>query len=91
MEDYRDDREKEDFAPYAVERIATVLAVTCMFLCGLYTTFAVLLFLSHDSESDDSTDMDDRHHSKPLVTISDRDTGLDYEKGFITMEESRSS
>lgn len=31
--------------PYEIERIATVLAVTCMFLAALYSIFAVLLFL----------------------------------------------
>jgi hypothetical protein len=83
VEDYRDDQEGEDYAPYAVERIATVLAVTCMFLSALYTIFAVLLFLSHTADFGDSNDGKERH-SQPLVTISDRD------KGFITMDESRS-
>lgn len=84
VEDYRDNREEEDYAPYAVERIATVLAVTCMFLSALYTIFAVLLFLSHTADFDDSKDGEERH-SQPLVTISDHDNG------FITMGESRSS
>lgn len=90
MEDYRDDKEREDYAPYAVERIATVLAVTCMFLSVLYTTFAVLLFLSHCSDEDDTIDIehdtDQYHHPKPLVTISDREPGA----AFLTMDESRS-
>lgn len=71
-----------------MERIATVLAVTCMFLSVLYTTFAVLLFLSHCSDEDDSIDVDEtEYHSKPLVTISDREPGA----AFLTMDESRSS
>mmetsp|Transcript_22058 Transcript_22058/g.61349 ORF Transcript_22058/g.61349 Transcript_22058/m.61349 type:complete len:324 (-) Transcript_22058:804-1775(-) len=36
--------------PYEVERIATILAVTFMFLSALYTIFAVLLFLCHAGE-----------------------------------------
>ena len=89
MEDYRDDKEREDFQPYAVERIATVLAVTCMFLSVLYTTFAVLLFITHASEEDDTIDVEETeyHTSKPLVTISDRTPG----EAFLTMDESRSS
>jgi quinol-cytochrome oxidoreductase complex cytochrome b subunit len=88
VEDYRDDKEREAYAPYAVERIATVLAVTCMFLSVLYTTFAVLLFLTHASEEDDSIDLEEtEYHSKPLVTISDRTPG----EAFLTMDESRSS
>lgn len=36
--------------PYEVERIATILAVTFIFLSALYTIFAVLLFLCHAGE-----------------------------------------
>ena len=52
MEDYRDrdDRDRDDMEPYRVERIATVLAVTCMFLSALYTIFAILLFLCYAGE-----------------------------------------
>jgi len=73
VEDYLDDRQKEEInEKYAVERIATVLAVTCMFLSVLYMIFAVLLFVSYDEE-------DVNHHSfdKKLVH---------QQPGFITME-----
>lgn len=65
MDDGREEQnregEHEDRVPYEVERIATVLAVTCMFLAALYSTFAILLFLyfgskeSHEFEEDDVT------------------------------------
>jgi len=66
VEDWRDysnrgeqeQHQKEDREPYEVERIATVLAVTCMFLAGLYTIFAILLFLYYGSE-DPSRSLDD--------------------------------
>ncbi|KAG7348577.1 hypothetical protein IV203_017282 [Nitzschia inconspicua] len=52
--DYNDRPEEEkpegEMEPYQVERIATILAVTCMFLSALYTVFAVLLFLCHAGE-----------------------------------------
>merc|ERR1711966_45802 len=44
---YNDDPEREqdgEGEPYEVERIATILAVTFIFLSALYTIFAVLLF-----------------------------------------------
>lgn len=41
---------QEEKEPYQVERIATILAVACMFLSALYTIFAVLLFLCHAGE-----------------------------------------
>ena len=56
-ESYYNDREKEEDennngegVPYEVERIATILAVTFIFLSALYTIFAVLLFLCHAGE-----------------------------------------
>jgi hypothetical protein len=50
--DYNDrpEEEEKEQEPYQVERIATILAVTCMFLSALYTIFAVLLFLCHAGE-----------------------------------------
>lgn len=42
--------EQENREKYEVERIATILAVTCMFLSALYTIFAILLFLYYGSE-----------------------------------------
>lgn len=61
-----------------------------MFLSVLYTTFAVLLFLSHASDEDDTIDRrvdETEYHSKPLVTISDREPNA----AFLTMDQSRSS
>ena len=51
MEDYSQNRDGEETEPYRVERISTVLALTCMFLSALYTIFAVLLFLCYASEN----------------------------------------
>lgn len=56
-ESYYEDQEKEeeednygDGEPYEVELIATILAVTFIFLSALYSIFAVLLFLCHAGE-----------------------------------------
>jgi hypothetical protein len=75
----------ESAEPYEVERLATILAVTCMFLAGLYTVFAVLLFLYFGNEEIDENTLDQTttHTSKPLATISN---DLRTDK-FITMEE----
>jgi hypothetical protein len=69
----------DDTNPYEVERIATYLAVTCMFLAGLYSIFAVLLFLYFGSDEDDA-DEDDRI-AKPLASI----TNDPRRENFITM------
>ncbi|GKY90362.1 hypothetical protein MPSEU_000010200 [Mayamaea pseudoterrestris] len=50
---------KNDREPYEVERIATILAVCCMFLSALYTIFAILLFLYYVSDDDVLEDEDD--------------------------------
>ncbi|CAB9499529.1 expressed unknown protein [Seminavis robusta] len=88
VEDWRQDgREGEDnkTEPYEIERLATVLAVTCMFLAALYTVFSVLLFLYFGNEEIDENTLDQTttHTNKPLVTISN---DLRTDK-FITMEE----
>lgn len=83
--------------PYQVERIATVLAVMCMFLSALYTIFAVLLFMCYASEGgltqDDKNDVSSAHAKTPLVSVSR--TGVPTPQqlelegpGFITMENS---
>jgi hypothetical protein len=60
VEDWKERRDNEDSERYEVERIATILAVTCMFLSALYIIFAVLLFLYYGSGSDpDIDDYDD--------------------------------
>lgn len=45
--DDNNNNNSDDMEQYRVERIAAVLAVTCMFLSALYTIFAVLLFLCY--------------------------------------------
>ncbi len=81
--------------PYQVERIATVLAVACMFLSALYTIFAVLLFLCYASDEILSVgvenDVANSHVKTPLVSVtgavSSDQRQLD-SPGFITMENS---
>jgi len=51
VKDYRENQEQEEMEPYAIERKATVLAFTCMFLSALYAIFAILLFLSYASDN----------------------------------------
>lgn len=97
VEDYRKERgegeNREETEPYQVERIATVLAVACMFLSALYTIFAVLLFLCYateDSHMDQATDVANAHNKTPLVSVTGATTDqrqLD-SPGFITMENS---
>jgi hypothetical protein len=93
VEDWRDygggdaegqqhEQQREDRQPYEIERIATVLAVTCMFLAALYSIFAILLFLyygSIESIEDDTIEVT----RKPLSSIVN-DTRRD---NFITMGE----
>jgi hypothetical protein len=74
VEDYRDGNQDE-MEPYAVERIATVLAVTCMFLSVLYAMFAVLLFLAYASDHAPSTsesNEDSKNHSNSQFILDDR-------------------
>lgn len=90
VEDYRDGHEEEDVEPYAVERIATVLAVTCMFLSVLYTTFCILLFLNfNNSQQQDPLDEVKHHGTTPLVTLGDRESSH-ATAGFITIDSSQS-
>ena len=88
MEDWKQNNEgenDENNEPYEIERLATILAVTCMFLAALYTVFSVLLFLYFGNEEIDENTLDQTttHSNKPLVTISN---DLRTDK-FITMEE----
>ena len=78
MEDWKDDHERQEGEPYEVERIATILAVTCMFLAALYTIFAILLFLYLGDESSANLTEDPE---KPLRSIDPR------REKFITMGE----
>lgn len=79
MEDWNDHRDEER-EPYEVERIATVLAVTCMFLAALYTIFAILLFLYHGSDDGGLADEDDTDNNNKLI---------DVRRDFITLGETR--
>jgi hypothetical protein len=75
--------------PYAVERIATVLAVTCMFLSVLYAMFAVLLFLAYASDHQPSAseinDDGSKHHNSNSQFI------LDDRNNFMLDKDSRPS
>lgn len=69
MEDWRDENGEEgnrnnEEEMYAVERIATILAVTCMFLSALYGIFAVLLFFYFGSDNDELSERDDGYEWK---------------------------
>jgi hypothetical protein len=72
VEDWKDgNRDGEEMEPYEVERIATILAVACMFLAALYTIFAVLLFLYFGNESPGSGYDEEAVAVKPLTGIND--------------------
>jgi hypothetical protein len=95
VEDYQeyeqDGGDRDEVESYQVERIATVLAVTCMFLSALYTIFAVLLFLCFASEEtfSDGVESDTgAAHTKPLVSGTAADQRQLDSPGFITMENS---
>ena len=75
VEDWRHDNREEregdqqvdqQREPYEIERIAAILAITCMFLSAMYTIFAILLFL-YAGTDDESLDEDAvvTHHHKP--------------------------
>ena len=72
QENGNNDNERE---PYEIERIATILAVTCMFLSALYTIFAVLLFLYYGS-SDDPRELDDDVDGVVIVPGAKQPTSL---------------
>ena len=54
-----DQNAEQQQLPYEIERIATVLAVTCMFLAALYSIFAILLFLYFGSKEHMVDDTDE--------------------------------
>lgn len=71
QDDRKDQQQQLQNEPYELERIATVLAVTCMFLAALYIIFALLLFLYfvddplHPDASDmtnDTSALHNHHH-----------------------------
>lgn len=69
--------------PYEVERIATILAVACMFLSALYSIFAVLLFLYFGNEENGSGFDEEAVAVKPLATINNDPR----REKFITMQD----
>jgi hypothetical protein len=95
VEDFRGN-DGGDMEPYQVERIATVLAVTCMFLSAIYTIFAILLFLCYAGGETLLSDQGDGHHesgpsdTKPFATVATSDQRhMDMDSpGFITMDNS---
>jgi hypothetical protein len=66
------DQQAAEQEPYEIERIATVLAVTSMFLAALYSIFAILLFLYFGSkenfEDDELMIMPSNNH--PPTTLA---------------------
>lgn len=98
VDDNRDrDRDQQqngdDSEPYRVERIAGVLAVTSMFLAGLYTIFAVLLFLCYAGEDEISSVANGEGrrpgNKTPLVSVNDGRQGPELDSpGFLTMDNS---
>jgi hypothetical protein len=89
VEDWRDgnNQDNKDKEPYEIERIATILAVTCMFLSALYTIFAVLLFLYFGNEEFGAL-MDDEGHEHHNVGGSKPSSlgGIDPRReNFLTM------
>ena len=84
VENWKEDdhnQDNNDREQYEVERIATVLAVCCMFLSALYTIFAILLFLYYVSD-DTGLEDDDDVVSKSLPPISTTDPRRE---NFITI------
>ncbi|CAJ1930893.1 unnamed protein product [Cylindrotheca closterium] len=85
----------EDRKQYRVERIAAVLAVTCMFLSALYTIFAVLLFLSYAGEQapkrpEELADGEGTRPGNKTPLVNDNRTipTLSSNPGFITIDHS---
>jgi hypothetical protein len=84
VEDWKegDQQDGEERVPYEVERIATILAVCCMFLSALYTIFAILLFLYYGGDDTGLEDDDDVvNKSMPSISNDPR------RENFITFPE----
>ena len=75
-----------------MERLSTVLAVTCMFLSALYTIFAILLFLCYAGEESlregAESDAGVNQRKTPLVSVTTTDPHHIDSPGFITMDNS---
>jgi hypothetical protein len=81
----------DDMEQYRVERIAAVLAVTCMFLSALYTIFAVLLFLCHAGDQGTSEGLANgevRRSGNKTPLVSDGQGPALANPGFITIDHS---
>lgn len=70
VENWDENGQQDEREPYEVERIATILAVTCIFMSALYAIFAILLFLYHGSEDQGFELDDDDDMTKPLPSIA---------------------
>jgi hypothetical protein len=71
----QNEAEQENHEKVEVERIATILAVTCMFLSALYTVFAVLLFLYYGSE-DNPYSLDDETEGVVVVSTAKKQPSI---------------
>ena len=84
QQDREGDGENSDRPPYEIERIATVLAVTCMFLSALYSIFAILLFLFFGNQDrgllDEEEDISPKQPTLPAMVNDPR------REKFITMD-----
>ena len=84
QQDREGDGENSDRPPYEIERIATVLAVTCMFLSALYSIFAILLFLFFGNQDrgllDEEEDISPKQPTLPAMVNAPR------REKFITMD-----
>jgi hypothetical protein len=81
----------DDMEQYRVERIAAVLAVTCMFLSALYTIFAVLLFLCYAGDygtSEGLANGEGRRSGNKTPLVSDGQGPALANPGFITIDNS---
>lgn len=62
--------------PYEVERLANILAVTCIFLSALYTIFSVLFFLCHAGEEKAILRLEENDGTIAMVGMSSKSTPL---------------
>jgi len=83
--------------PFEVERVANILAVTCIFLSALYTIFSVLFFLCHANEEKAILRLEENDGTIAMVGVVSKSTplvGMHHSSqlgnspGFITMDNS---
>jgi hypothetical protein len=87
VEDWNDHRDEDAREPYEVERIATVLAVTFMFLSALYTIFAILLFLFYSSDDRSMQDMQGDGVVTNKQQFATMSVAHERKESFITMSQ----